>query len=96
MSTESARGPRRVAFLGRRMASKARTGMPRPPSPAEGYGVPGAPNAARAKGGFRMHALNWRTPCPNSASFARAPVPGLPAAVPQATIDAWSRPTPGT
>jgi hypothetical protein len=46
MSTESARVPRRVAFLGRRMASKARRGMPCPHLQPEATAVPGAPTLA--------------------------------------------------
>jgi hypothetical protein len=52
MSTESARGPRRVAFLGRRTASKAGTGALPSRIQPEATAVPGAPKAARAKSGF--------------------------------------------
>jgi hypothetical protein len=63
-----------------------------PLSPAGGYGGPWGINVARAKGGFRMHALNWRKPWPNSARFANASARRCP----QATIDASSRLTLGT
>jgi len=96
MSTESARGPRRVAFLGPRMASKARNrGCPAPPLQPEASAVPRAPNAARAKGGVSDARVELEDALAELREVRASAVPGLPAAVPEATIDAWSRPTPG-
>jgi hypothetical protein len=93
MSTESAEGTRRVAFVNRRTASTARSGENRAPLPNPDFrgstGSLGPPTRKEGSDG----PLTGRTPEPRSASSSvLAPAHGFLDAVPRASIGAPSWP----